>query len=175
MTRPGTAGRAPTSATVAVLCGLFILTASLLIVPMNLRDVSIMLNRGDFVRDEFEVDYFSQGRKRNTLGGHVVSTGETLSTSEENLIIAGGLARRRQLQEEKRLVGHRFPVWYLPAKGFWGLVDTLSRFRVISPDEFEHSNQSRVLWLGIGAAFYLTGALLVRWGVKKAKRAGARS
>ena len=150
-----------------------ILTVSVLFVPMNLRDAGILLNRGDFVRDEFEVDYFSQGRKSNTLGGHVVSTGETLSTYDEGIIIPGGLSRRRQLVAEKRLVGHRFPIWYLPAEGFWRFVDRIAGFRVISPEQFEASDQARVVWLGIGAAFWLTGALLFRWGVAIAGRAAA--
>lgn len=119
------------------------------------------------------MDYFSQGRKSNSLGGHVVSTGEALSTYDEGVIISGGLARRRQLLEEKRLVGHRFPVWYLPANGFWRFVDKINQFRVISPDEFESPSAPRVVWLAIGAAFWVTGALLFRWGVVIARRASS--
>ena len=111
MTPPAPVTKMPTRATAAVGCGLVILTVTLLFVPMNLRDVSNMLNRGDYVRDEFEVDYFSQGRKSNSLGGHVVSTGEALSTYDEEIIIAGGLSRREKLIAEKQLIGHRFPVW----------------------------------------------------------------
>jgi hypothetical protein len=171
MTRIERPAKAPTRATVAVGGGLLVLTVSLLFVPKNLRDVGILLNRSEFVRDEFEVDYFSEGRKSNTFGGHVVSTGETLSTYDEGVIISGGLARRRELVAQKRLVGHRFPVWYLPARGGWRFFDKISQFRVISPDEFEDSDQSRVVWLGVGAAFWLTGALLFRAGVAIAKRA----
>ena len=45
--------KAPTRATVAVGGGLLVLTVSSLFVPKNLRDVGILVNRGDFVRDEF--------------------------------------------------------------------------------------------------------------------------
>lgn len=173
MTEIETSAKAPARATAAVGAGLVLLIVSVLFVPMNLRDAGILLNRGDFVRDEFEVDYFSQGRKSNSLGGHVVSTGETLSTYDDGVIIPGGLARRQELLAQKRLVGYRFPVWYLPATGFWRFVDGIGPFRVISPDEFEASDRARVVWLGIGAAFWLTGAWLLRSGVAIAKRAAA--
>lgn len=127
--------------------------------------------RGDFVRDEFEVDYFSQSRKSTSFKGHVVSTGEPFVTRDEGIIISGGLSRRRQLLEEKRLVGHRFPVWYLPPKPFWSLVDKINHFRVVSPEEFSASDKERVVWLGIGAAFWVTGFLLFGWGVVIATRA----
>ncbi len=171
MTRFANATKAPTRATAVVGCALVLLTASLLFVPMNLRDVGILLNRDDYVRDEFEVDYFSQGRKSNTFGGHVVSSGESLSTYDEGIIISGGLARRQQLIEDKLLVGHRFPVWYLPATGFWRFVDKINQFRVISPDEFESSTEGRLVWLGTGVAFWVTGILLMRWGVTIAREA----
>jgi hypothetical protein len=165
--------KAPIRATAAVGGGLLILTVSLLFVPKNLRDVGILLNRGDFVRDEFEVDYFSQGRRSNTFGGHVVSTGETLSTRDEGVIISGGLERRRELVAQRRLLGRRFPVWYLPAGGGWRFLDMISQFRVISPDVFEESVQSRVVWLGVGAGFWLAGALLLRAGVVIARSAAS--
>jgi hypothetical protein len=107
--------KTPGSATAAVGCGLVILTVSVLFVPMNLRDAGILRNRGDFVRDEFEVDYFSEGRKSTTLGGHVVSTGE-----------------------------------------------------------FDASDETRVVWLGISAPFWLTGALPFRLGVAIARRAASK-
>ena len=171
MTRIEKPAKAPTRATVAVGCGLVILTVSTLFIPKNLRDVGILMNRGDFVRDEFEVDHFSQGRKSTNIKGHVVSTGETLSTYDEGIIIPGGLERRRERLAQKRLVGYRFPVWYLPATGFWRFVDRINHFRVLSPEQFEESDESRVVWLGVGAAFWLTGALLLRSGVVIAKRA----
>ena len=158
----------PGRATAGVGCGLMLLWVAIFILPMNLRDVSIFLNRDEFVRDEFEVDHFSRG-KYGTLGGHVVSTGETLSTTNDSLII-GGLDRRRELLEQKRLVGHRFPVWYLPRKGFWGFVDTVSRFRVISAEVFEQPDPPKAVWLGIGAGFWAAGILLLRWGVGMAKK-----
>ena len=102
-----------------------------------------------------------------------MSTGETLSTYDEGVIIPGGLERRRELLAQKRLVGHRFPVWYLPANGFWRVVDKINQFRVLSPEQFEESDASRVVWLGVGAAFWLTGALLLRSGVAMAKRAAS--
>jgi hypothetical protein len=160
----------PGRATAAVGCGLVLLIVAIFIAPMNLRDVSIFLNRDEFVRDEFEVDYFSQGTRSQSFGGHVVSTGESLSTHNDGLIIPGGLAGRRELQEEKRLVGHRFPVWYLPRRGFWGFVDQVSPFRVISAEVFEAPDPPKAAWLGVAAGFWVTGILLLRWGVRLAKK-----
>lgn len=165
--------RTPTRATAAVGGGLLVLTVWLLFVPKNLRDVGILLSRGDFVRDDSEVDHFSQGRKSTNFKGHVVSTGETLSTHDEGVIISGGLERRRELLAQKRLVGHRFPVWHLPATGSWRFVDKINQFRVLSPEQFEESDESKVVWLGVGAAFWLTGALLLGSGVATARRAAS--
>jgi hypothetical protein len=68
-------------------------------------------------------------------------------------------------------VGHRFPVWYFPARGLWGVVDAISLFRVISPEAFESSGDAATwVWLGIGAGIWVSGIFLLRWGVKRAKK-----
>lgn len=141
--------------------GLILAVLALFMAPMSVRELCAYANRGDFVRDELLLEYFNPGSGGDSawLEGRIASTGELFRTDRMEVIHLDPL---RELSRQGRLQGHRVPVWYLPKRGFWSLMDKASPFRVLSPEEFEQG-----LPAGLIAANLVIGCasvLLIRRG-----------
>lgn len=157
------------NATLSFALGAILLCIAILITPMNIRDVAVIFNRSNYVRDHFEAEYLSQSSDSHTFGGHIVSTGEAFSTENEGIFVPQGLALLQQLKDEKRLEGYRFPVWYLPAKGFWAGVGLVSDFRVLSAEQLGEPDALRGIWLVVGCGIWLIGIFLVRRAIRQVR------
>lgn len=129
--------------------------------PGTLRDLSTLAVRGDFRRDELQIEYFTEGRT-TSFGGHVVSTGEQFGGLHTDLV---GLETLRELSRSGRLEGHRAPVYYLPATGLRSAIDNVNRFRVQSPEQFESAGSLGRVAANIAIA--AIAAVLLRRGVAK--------
>ncbi|MBK8270793.1 MAG: hypothetical protein IPK83_21800 [Planctomycetes bacterium] len=141
--------------------GLIVATLALFMSQATLRQICVAVHKGDYVRDEFELEYFSDGpgRGHNSLGGHVVSTGEHFSTAMYPM----PLEKLRELAGQMKLEGHRTPVWYLPRAATWGWTQFIFSHRLLSPSEFELSGMFR---LNI-VLFNLTMAALSLWLIRR--------
>lgn len=149
----------------AVACGLVLLVFAAFVAPMNLRDLCIFLNRAAYVPDQLELESYTEGGGGgdgdSRLEGRLVESGESWVGSNEGLV-PGGLEQVRRLQRQDRLRGYRVPVAYLPKQGFWGAVDAVNRFRVVTPEELE--GRGALAGAGLGALLWLAGGLLFRLG-----------
>jgi len=147
--------------------GLVMTAVALFIAPLTVRSLCILINRGGFVQDAFEIEFLHEGTRvsSRTLEGRIVSSGERFVTKRIDLI---GGEQRRQLAAQGRIPGHRFPVWYLPRRGVWAGIDGVVDFRLLSPEEFETPLAFVLGFAAFNIAFALGGALLVRREIRRA-------
>lgn len=147
--------------------GLLLAVAALFMLPMSVRESCTLATRDGFVRDEYELEFFSQGRGPHSstwIEGHLVSTGERYVTQRVHIV---GLKRLVSLAREHALEGHRVPVRYLPASGFWFAVDKVDQFRVQSLEEFDQ---------GFPAGLVLANLVIAALGIALIRRgAGGRA
>ena len=156
--------------------GLILGTLALFMLTASLRVCLMALHRGDYVRDELELEYFSDGAGRsptgNSVGGHIVTTGEHFSVGTQLI----GLERLRGLAREKKIEGYRAPVYYIPNPGSWKRVLSIAGARIMSPDEFESSPKVMIVFVSLNLAFAWGSIVLIRRGVGKAPpRSSSRS
>jgi hypothetical protein len=143
--------------------GLILAVMALFMAPMPVRELCTYLNRGDYVRDELQLEYFNPGSGGDSsawLEGRIVSTQEPYRT--DRMDVAGGLNRLQALSREHKLEGHRVPVWYLPKRGIWSTIDKLNEFRVRSPEEFAQGLPAGLIAANVVIA--LASVLLIRRG-----------
>jgi len=147
--------------------GLVMTVVAVFIAPVTVRSLCILINRGGFVQDAFEIEFLHEGTRASsrTLEGRIVSSGERFVTKRIDLV---GDEQRRQLAAQGRIPGHRLPVWYLPRRGVWAWVDRVADFRLLSPEEFETPLAFDVGFAAFNIAFALGGALLVRREIRRA-------
>jgi hypothetical protein len=147
--------------------GLVMTVVAVFIAPVTVRSLCILINRGGFVQDAFEIEFLHEGTRASsrTLEGRIVSSGERFVTKRIDLV---GDEQRRQLTAQGRIPGHRLPVWYLPRRGVWAWVDRVADFRLLSPEEFETPLAFDVGFAAFNIAFALGGALLVRREIRRA-------
>jgi hypothetical protein len=147
--------------------GLVMAIIAIFMAPETVRSLCISVNRGNFVQDAFEIEFFNEESHASSqiLEGHIVSSGERFIIQRIDVI---GLERLRQLALQGNIPGHRAPVWYLPRRGVWAWIDRLNEFRVLSPDEFEIPLATKVGFVTLNIAFALGGALLVRREIRRA-------
>ena len=147
--------------------GLVMTAVALFMAPVTVRDLCILINRGGFVQDAFEIEFLHEGSRASSrrLEGRIVSSGERFVTNRIDLV---GGEQRRQLAAQGRIPGHRLPVWYLPRRGVWAGIDQVIDFRLLSPEEFEMAPTFDVVFAAFNIAFALGGALLVRREIRRA-------
>jgi hypothetical protein len=147
--------------------GLVMTVVAVFIAPVTVRSLCILINRGGYVQDAFEIEFLHEGTRASsrTLEGRIVSSGERFVTKRIDLV---GDEQRRQLTAQGRIPGHRLPVWYLPRRGVWAWVDRVADFRLLSPEEFETPLAFDVGFAAFNIAFALGGALLVRREIRRA-------
>jgi len=141
--------------------GLLLLVATLFMAPMSIRELCVFVNRGDYVGDQLQLEFFrdESGGDSPWMEGHIVSTGERYRTDRVSLV---GLDRLRALQKEHRLEGERVAVRYLPKRGLWGAIDKVVPFRVRSPEEFDQGLPAGLIAFNAAAA--AASVLLIRRG-----------
>ena len=131
--------------------------------PMSVRETSTLVNRGDFVLDELELEHYREGRGktgRSFMEGRLLSTGESYVTDRTSIV---GLDLIRQLKRENRVRGFRAPVRYLPKQGrFWPAVDRIVQFRVLSREEFDLGFP--VALVAANLVFVVLSVMLIRRG-----------
>jgi hypothetical protein len=143
--------------------GLLSAVFALFMAPMSIRELATWLNHDAFVRDELELEFFSEGRGGHSsawMEGHLVSTGERYRTDRVHVV---GLDVLLSLDKERRLEGRRFPVWFLPRRGFWFALDKVVQFRVRSDDEFAQGLPAGLIAFNFGIA--LASVFLIRLGM----------
>jgi hypothetical protein len=147
--------------------GLVMTAVALFIAPLAVRSLCILINRGAFIQDAFEIEFLHEGSRASSrrLEGRIVSSGERFVTKRIDLV---GDEQRRQLAAQGRIPGHRLPVWYLPRRGVWAWIDRVADFRLLSPEEFETPLAFDVGFPAFNIAFALGGALLVRREIRRA-------
>jgi len=147
--------------------GLVMTAVAVFIAPVSARSLCILINRGEFVQDAFEIEFLHEGTRvsSRTLGGRIVSSGERFVTKRIDLV---GAEQRRQLVAQGSVPGHRLPVWYLPRRGVWAGIDQVIDFRLLSPAEFETPLAFDMGFAAFNIAFALGGALLVRREIRRA-------
>jgi hypothetical protein len=140
---------------------------AILMTPATVRYACVFINRGEFIRDTFEIEFFNEGShgSPSTIEGRIVSSGERYLTQRTDLV---GLEQLRQLALQGGIQGHRAPVWYLPRRGVWAWIDRVNEFRLAPPSEFETPLAFDVGFAAINFAFALGGALLVRREIRRA-------
>src|SRR4029453_16868636 len=114
--------------------GLILAALAVFLVPSSVRDTATLIKRGAFVRDQFEIAHVTSSRMHTpqSFGGMVVSTGERFLGLDVFIVGADVLSA---LDRAGTLAGHRVPIYYLPATGWWAAVDRVFRFRVESIDQ----------------------------------------
>jgi hypothetical protein len=147
--------------------GLVMAIIGLFMAPVTVRTLCILINRGGYVQDAFEIEFFNEGTSVTSqrLEGRIVSNGERFVTKRIDLV---GGEQRRQLAAEGRIQGHHLPVWYLPRRGVWAGIDRFADFRLLSPTEFDMTPTLGVGFALFNIAFALGGALLVRREIQRA-------
>jgi len=147
--------------------GLVMTAVALFMAPVTVRDLCILINRGGFVQDAFEIEFLHEGSRASSrrLEGRIVSSGERFVTKRIDLV---GAEQRRQLAAQGSVPGHRLPVWYLPRRGVWAGIDQVIDFRLLSPEEFDMAPTFGVGFAAFNIAFALGGALLVRREIRRA-------
>jgi hypothetical protein len=133
--------------------GLVMTAVALFMAPVTARSLCILVNRGGFIQDAFEIEFLHEGTRVSSkrLEGRIVSSGERFVTKRIDLV---GGEQRRQLAAQGSIPGHRLPVWYLPRRGVWAGIDQVIDFRLLSPEEFDMEPT-----FGVGfAAFNITFA-----------------
>jgi hypothetical protein len=150
--------------------GLLLAVAALFMAQATLRLVCVELNRAHFVPDQLELEHFREGSglSDTTIEAHLVSTGAPVRTTRTGLV---GLDRLRALSRENRVAGARVDVFYLPAEGFWRLVDRVNPFRIMPPAEFE-GGVPTVVVVAVNALLAAGSILLIRRGVGPKPAAG---
>ena len=140
---------------------------AILMTPATVRYACVFINRGEFVQDTFEIEFFNEGShgSPSTIEGRIVSTGERYLTQRTDVV---GLEQLRQLALQGGIPGHRAPVWYLPRRGAWDWIDRVNEFRLLPPSEFETPLALDVGFAAFNIAFALGGALLVRREILRA-------
>jgi hypothetical protein len=140
---------------------------ALFITPVTVRSLCILINRGGFVQDAFEIEFLHEGSRASSkrLEGRIVSSGERFVTERIDLV---GDEQQRQLAAQGSIPSHRLPVWYLPRRGVWAGIDQVIGFRLLSREEFEMAPTFGVGFAAFNIAFALGGALLVRREIRRA-------
>ncbi len=148
----------------AMAVGLIMAVVALFLAPMSLSEFCTSVNRRDFVRDELQLEHFSEasgGDSSASLEGHLVSTGEHYFPNTSIV----GLDRLRELSRERKVEGYRVPVRYLPKRGgFWAGVDRINQFRVRRPEDFDDGFPAGLV--AANMAFAMAGILLIRRGAR---------
>ncbi len=148
--------------------GLVLATLALFMFQATLRQVFVALHRSQYVRDEFEFEYYSESDTGSTLGGHVVSNGEHFAIA----IPLIPLKQLRELEQQSKIAGFRAPVWYLPQAATWSRADAWLTTRVMPPAEFELSGTFRAVVVLVNLAMAVGAILMIRRGVGR-RPAGA--
>jgi hypothetical protein len=151
--------------------GLLLAVAALFMAQATLRLVCVELNRADYVPDQLELEHFREARAAGhdaRIEARLLSTGEPIRTTRTGLV---GLDRLRALARENRVAGTRIDVFYLPVEGFWSVVDRVSPFRIMPPDEFEGGVPTLVV-VAVNALLAAGSILLIRRGVGPKAPAG---
>lgn len=147
--------------------GLVMAIIAIFMTPATVRYACVFINRGEFVQDTFEIEFFNEGSRGSpsTLEGRIVSSGERYLTQRTDVV---GIEQLRQLAFQGGIPGHRSPVWYLPRHGVWEWIDRVNEFRLLSPAEFEAPPAFGVGFAAFNIAFALGGAFLVRREILRA-------
>ena len=144
--------------------GLLLAVAALFMAQATLRLVCMELNRSAYVPDQLELEHFREGRSglhETMFEARLVSTGEPIRTGRTGL---AGLDHLRALARENRVAGARVDVYYLPAEGFWKIVDRVNPFRIMPPSEFE-GGVPTVVVVAVNALIAAGSILLIRRGL----------
>jgi hypothetical protein len=144
-----------------LMSGVILGMAALLMASASLRATANAIAGDGFVPDQIVVDYFRDGQGQTRFGGRVVSSGEQLRGTDTDLV---GIERLRELDRAGRLIGERFPVYYLPARHRWAFVDHVVRFRVQNPDQFE---LNYLTWVLVNVAMAAAAVVLVRREIRR--------
>jgi hypothetical protein len=146
-----------------LLGGVVLGIVAIMMASASLRATATALARDGFVHDQIVVEHFRDGpgRGQGGFGGHVVSTGEQLRGTDDDLV---GIERLRELDGAGRLIGERFPVYFLPAGHRWAFVDYLVRFRVQNPEQFE---MNYLTWILVNLAMASAAVFLVRREIRR--------
>lgn len=142
------------------LAGIVLAVLAVFFAPASVRELCIVVNHGDFVRDELEVEYLSMYAE--SMAGNVVSTGERFCPQPARF----GLDRLRQLDREGKLEGYRLPVGYLPKQGIWWWVDCVNAFRLLSQEEFEAPFGYHFRIIAINVVLAGGSVVLIRRGLR---------
>jgi hypothetical protein len=145
-------------------CGLLMAVLALFAAPATLRLLCMELNRGAYVADELELEFFQEGRgdSDTVVEGHLVSTGERYRTTSRSDLF--GMERLRALEREHRVVGARAAVWYLPPRDGWRTIDRVNPFRVLPPSEFDSGVPTAAV-VALNLLLAVGSILLIRRGL----------
>jgi hypothetical protein len=150
--------------------GVMMAIIALLMAPVSARILLILINRGAYVRDQVEIEFFDEHKYEDgsfsdhRFDGRVVSSGEQFTTRRTNLV---RIAELRDMAAQERIPGHRSRVWYLPRRGVWSWIDRVAEFRILAPEEFERPPALDMGFLAFNIVFAVGGAFLFRRGSRR--------
>ena len=126
-----------TSPLTFILPAILLFLMAVMMLEQSMRWTATALVRSHFTQTEFEIDHLrdTPGKGGFSLDGHIVSSGESMHTTETHAV---SLERLRELAAAGRIPGAREPVHYLPAEAPGAFLHPIIvQFRVQHPEMFE--------------------------------------
>ena len=145
-----------------MLAGLLLALLAAMMLEQSARWLVTSASQSRFTKTELQIDHLRDagGEDGFAVDGHIVSSGESIHTSETHAV---PLDRLRELQAAGRIPGAREPVYYLAADAPLAFLHPTIRFRVQGPGEFE---TNALGWTIVNALVAVAAVWLIRRGVR---------